>query len=92
MTDNTAREILDQLGARFSPDFDAYASGQLPASRVRCVLCGKCPCKCQRCQAPYVNRFADLLGPNRYGHGEPCGMTLMSGACPRGHDQPASAQ
>lgn len=28
------------MSALFSPDFDAYASGKLPASSCRCVLCG----------------------------------------------------
>jgi hypothetical protein len=40
------REILDQLGAVWSPDFDAYASGELPADRVRCALCQHVPCDC----------------------------------------------
>ena len=39
-------EILDDLGAIWSPDFDAYASGQLDASQVRCALCTHCPCDC----------------------------------------------
>jgi predicted dienelactone hydrolase len=42
----TAKEALDQLGAKWSPDFDAYASGQIPASQVRCVLCTHAPCDC----------------------------------------------
>ena len=37
---------LGQLGALWSPDFDAYASGQLPADQVRCVLCLTVPCAC----------------------------------------------
>ena len=37
---------LDVLGAMRSPDFGAYASGQLDASAVRCVLCGHAPCDC----------------------------------------------
>ncbi len=32
--------IVNRSAAVWSPDFDAYASGQLDASRVRCVLCG----------------------------------------------------
>jgi hypothetical protein len=38
--------ILDQLGAIWSPDFDAYASGKLPLSQVRCALCRHAPCDC----------------------------------------------
>lgn len=37
---------LDQLGALWSDDFDAYASGQLDASRVHCALCMCAPCRC----------------------------------------------
>ena len=40
------RKVLDRLGAVWSPDFDAYASGQLDASQIRCVLCGRAPCDC----------------------------------------------
>lgn len=42
----TAKEAVDQLGAVWSPDFDAYASGQLDVSKVRCALCTKNPCEC----------------------------------------------
>lgn len=80
-------EILNALGARWSPDFDAYARGELDISQVRCVLCGKAPCQCRQCPAPYVNRFA--FPESRYGHGEPCGMTIdpATGQCPRGHGE-----
>ncbi len=37
---------LGKLGARWSPDFDAYASGKLDAGKVRCALCGHAPCDC----------------------------------------------
>lgn len=29
-----------------SPDFDAYTSGKLDASTVRCALCTHSPCDC----------------------------------------------
>jgi hypothetical protein len=67
---------LAALGARWSPDFDAYASGQLPISQVRCVLCGRAPCACQHCTAIYVPYFG--------GAESVCGMTLRNGECPRG--------
>jgi len=35
-----------KLGAKWSPDLDAYASGKLGAGDVRCVLCGHAPCDC----------------------------------------------
>ena len=38
--------VLDGLGAVWSPDFDAYASGEVGAHQVRCALCETCPCSC----------------------------------------------
>ena len=67
--------MLGALGAVWSPDFDAYASGQLPIDRVRCVLCGQAPCACQHCTAVYRS----WLGAESV-----CGMTLRNGECPRG--------
>jgi hypothetical protein len=40
------REVLEQLGAVWSPDLDALAEGKLDASRVRCALCQLAPCRC----------------------------------------------
>lgn len=40
-------EALEQLGAVWSPDFGAYASGELDVSRVRCLMCESAPCECQ---------------------------------------------
>ena len=76
-------EILGQLGAKWSPDFDAYASGALPAHLVRCVLCTKAPCECQFCQVMHAPR--PYLAPGDF---EPCGMRMdpATGQCPRGHD------
>jgi hypothetical protein len=79
------------LGARVSPDLDAYASGELDASQVRCVLCGVAPCRCRHCQEPYLNRYsASVFGHSTTG---PCGMTIdpQTGECPRGHRQPGGA-
>lgn len=73
------RAALDALGAVWSPDFDAYASGQLDISQVRCVLCRKAPCECRQCEAPYLRWGVNVP--------EPCGMTLRDGVCPRGHGQ-----
>jgi hypothetical protein len=70
--------VLLALGARVSPDLDAYASGRLDASQVRCVLCGVAPCRCRQCEAPYRRWLAEV--------DEPCGMTVgPDGECPRGH-------
>jgi hypothetical protein len=46
----TAKEALDQLGAQWSPDFDAYASGKV--STPRCALCRKSPCECPEFGTP----------------------------------------
>jgi hypothetical protein len=66
------------LRAAVSPDFDAYAAGQIDASQVRCLSCGQAPCQCTGCPAPY----------RRWGQPEPepCGMRAAPGRlCPRGH-------
>jgi hypothetical protein len=79
-----ALEILNRLGAKWSPDFDAYASGAIPAWMVRCVLCETAPCKCRYCQAAQENVYHLVTGrpPS-----EPCGMRIdpATGECPRGH-------
>jgi hypothetical protein len=60
--------VLAALGAVWSPDFGAYASGQLDASAVRCVLCGKAPCDCPPFGAPgYLALVARLHGRARGG-------------------------
>ena len=75
---------LRALGCRVSPDLGDYASGRLPLSRVRCVLCGVAPCRCQTCAIPYLRWGA--AAP------EPCGMTVgPDGQCPRGHGAPEVA-
>jgi hypothetical protein len=45
-TRRLAVDVVNQLGALWSPDFDAYASGQLDAASVRCALCQQAPCDC----------------------------------------------
>lgn len=82
MTD--PRERLEQLGARWSPDFEAYASGALPAHMVRCVLCGTAPCACTYCEVMHENRYYLATGREQF---ERCGMRIdpATGECPRGH-------
>jgi len=59
-------EILDALGAAWSPDFDAYASGEMDASLLRCVLCRKAPCDCPPFGTPEYFALIDALhGPRR---------------------------
>jgi hypothetical protein len=46
-TERTATAgTVNQLGALWTPDFEAYASGELSISSVRCVLCGVVGCLC----------------------------------------------
>jgi len=52
---------LAALGAVWSPDFDAYASDQLDASAVRCVLCGHAPCDCPPVGTPEYFTLVDRL-------------------------------
>ncbi len=61
MTERTTNpvEALKQLGAIWLPDFDAYASGQLDASRVRCVLCEHTPCSCLPFGTPEYSALVD---------------------------------
>jgi len=68
--ENTPRdpaEMLDQLGAVWSGDFDAYASGQLDASKIRCALCQCAPCECPQFGTPEYFALID----RRHGHGGP---------------------
>ena len=87
------RAILDQLGAKFSPDLDAYASGKLPVSGIRCLMCETAPCNCQARglvfgSAAYFARIDEM-----HGHTRPtppscslpdCPLTAQVGEHPRG--------
>lgn len=48
----TAKDAVDTLGAKWSPNLDAYASGQIDASKVRCALCTHAPCDCPEFGTP----------------------------------------
>lgn len=41
-----AVKVVNRLGANWSPDLDAYASGRLDITQVRCALCQFAPCQC----------------------------------------------
>ncbi|MEU8271229.1 hypothetical protein AB0B89_29230 [Sphaerisporangium sp. NPDC049002] len=41
-----------QLSVKLSPDFDAYASGEMDASQIRCALCTNAPCQCPEFGTP----------------------------------------
>jgi len=77
-------KILRQLGAKWSPDLAAYASGKLDTGQIRCVLCGCAPCKCRFCGTVEENPYYLATGRPQF---ETCGMRIdpASGECPRGH-------
>lgn len=62
MTD--PRKAVDALGAKWSPDFDSYASGELDASQIRCALCANAPCQCPPFGSPEYFALLD----RRHGH------------------------
>jgi hypothetical protein len=78
-----AMAMLRSLGARFSPDLDAYASGRIAAHQIRCAICAPEPCTCQFCPATYENRYYQATGRPQF---ELCGMRIdpATGECPRG--------
>jgi hypothetical protein len=71
------REALEQLGAVYSPDLDAYASGRLPAHAVRCLLCHLAPCQCP----PFGSAGYFALTDRCHGRGPR--PLAPSGTCPR---------
>ncbi|MGI5247745.1 hypothetical protein [Dactylosporangium sp. CA-139066] len=54
-------EAVNQLGAVWSPDFDAYAAGAIDACAVRCVLCTHTPCDCHPSGSPEYFAALDRL-------------------------------
>jgi hypothetical protein len=84
------REALDQLGAIWSDDFDAYASGELDASKIHCALCMCAPCRCPKFGSDAYFALLDFR------HGRPkrdtsppcddpaCPVTAQCGPHPRG--------
>jgi hypothetical protein len=71
-----ARAALEQLGAVWSPDLDAYASGRLPAHAVRCLLCKLAPCQCPPFGSAGYFALTDAV------HGRGPRPLARSGACP----------
>jgi hypothetical protein len=87
------RAILDQLDAKFSPDLDAYASGKLPASAIRCLMCETAPCDCQARglvfgSAAFFGRMDAMHGRTRPAPPSctlpDCPLTAQVGEHPRG--------
>jgi hypothetical protein len=83
MTSLDPASALDQLGAVWSPDFDAYASGELPADRVRCVLCRLAPCQCPPFGTPGYFALTDAA----HGRG-PVPLADRPAPCPGGCEHP----
>jgi hypothetical protein len=65
LPDTDPAGILATLGARVSPDFGAYAAGEIDASQVHCVLCTNAPCTCPPFGSPEYLAMVDKL------HGRP---------------------
>lgn len=89
MTELDPHKVLDQLGAIWSDDFDAYASGELSASKIHCALCQCAPCRCPKFGSAAYFALTDVR------HGRPrstvpscnapeCPVTADCGAHPRG--------
>lgn len=67
---------VNGLGARWSRDVDAYASGELSPDRlVECVLCQQAPCQCPPFGSDeYLALMRQLHGDRAAGHrGTPAG-------------------
>jgi hypothetical protein len=73
-----ARAALEQLGAVWSPDLDAYASGTRPASRVRCALCRHAPCDCP----PFGSAAYFALTDRAHGRAPSASATCSAPGCP----------
>jgi hypothetical protein len=56
---------LAALGAVWSDDFDAYAGGELDASKLHCALCQCAPCRCPAFGTPEYFALIDF----RHGRG-----------------------
>lgn len=48
----TAKEALDQLGAKWSPDMDDFVAGKIDLGQMRCAVCTKKPCVCPEFGTP----------------------------------------
>lgn len=62
MSDLDPTAALEQAASvKWSPDFGAYAAGDLDGSQVRCVLCGHAPCDCPETFSPEYFALLDKL-------------------------------
>jgi hypothetical protein len=74
----TPSEALDQLGAIWSDDLDAYASGELDASQVTCALCFCAPCRCPAFGSAAYFALLDF----RHGRQRPAPAVCDAPECP----------
>jgi len=49
-----------------NPDLDAYATGQLDATQLRCALCGIAPCACPPFGTPEYLALIDSRHARRH--------------------------
>jgi hypothetical protein len=47
-----AVEAVNALGAKWSPDMDAWLTGDVELHEMRCALCTKRPCACPEFGTP----------------------------------------
>jgi hypothetical protein len=66
---STNRSGRGGISAVWSPDFEAYATGALDASAIRCALCEKAPCACPEFGSP---EYFELLD-RRHNRQKPAG-------------------
>jgi hypothetical protein len=64
--------VLAELGAAWSPDFEAYASGRLSVAQIRCLMCEQAPCDCEALgltfgSDAYFARLDEIHGRRRKG-------------------------
>jgi hypothetical protein len=52
--------VVNSLGAIWSDDFDAYASGELDISQVTCCRCTCRPCRCPAFGTPEYLALVDF--------------------------------
>jgi hypothetical protein len=64
-------EAVNALGTVWAHDFDDYASGQLDAAQVRCVLCGLAPCACPPFGTREYFALVDQVHGQRRGQEDP---------------------
>ncbi len=66
VTPSVPVETVNRLGAIWSDDIGAYATGQITAAQITCALCMCAPCRCPEFGTPEYLALADFRhGRNR---------------------------